>query len=123
MDVFGGSGETCPLLCLLDAEGLIELWGKGGVQREDVAKWRAVTKVSRHVAQQAAWFWQVLEEDYDDELRGKVLQFATGSSSIGREGLRTFMIEPADGGDDRLPCAMTCGPLIQLPRYSCKAVL
>merc|ERR1712130_105353 len=71
----------------------------------------------------ATWFWQVLEEEYDDELRGKVLQFATGSSSMGREGLRGFTIEPADGRDCHLPRAMTCGNMLQLPRYSSRAVL
>ena len=66
---------------------------------------------------------QVLEDDFDDELRGKVLQFATGSASMGREGLRSFIIDAANGGDDRLPSAMTCGNMIQIPRYSCRAVL
>mmetsp|Transcript_129139 Transcript_129139/g.287816 ORF Transcript_129139/g.287816 Transcript_129139/m.287816 type:complete len:808 (-) Transcript_129139:201-2624(-) len=123
IDVFGGSGDACPLLCLLDAHDLIELWGRGGVTREQVALWRSVASVSCVVQRQAHWFFEVLEEDYDDELRGKVLQFTTGASSIGREGLRTFIIEPADGGDYRLPSAMTCGNMIQLPRYSCRAVL
>eukprot|EP00971_Amphidinium_carterae_P184187 3657064-Amphidinium_carterae.1 len=31
-----------------------------------------MSQVSPIVATQAAWFWEVLEEDYDDELRGKV---------------------------------------------------
>lgn len=122
-EVFGGTGETCPLLCLLDADDLIELWGRGGVARTEVARWRAVAQVSPGVKEQAKWLWQVLEEDFDDELRGKVLQFATGSSCIGREGLRSFIVGPADGGDTHLPRAMTCGNMLQLPRYSCRAVL
>eukprot|EP00930_Biecheleria_cincta_P059015 TRINITY_DN44780_c0_g1_i1.p1 TRINITY_DN44780_c0_g1~~TRINITY_DN44780_c0_g1_i1.p1 ORF type:complete len:835 (+),score=146.58 TRINITY_DN44780_c0_g1_i1:51-2555(+) len=123
IDVLGGSGETCPLLHLLSTDELIELWGKGGVEKKQIEQWRRVTKVSPVVKRQAAWFFKVLEEDYDDELRGKVLQFCTGSSSIGSDGLHVFRIEPADGGDDRLPSAMTCGHMIQLPRYSCRATL
>jgi len=123
IDVFAGIGDTCPLLCLLGADDLLELWGKGGVCRQDVARWRAVARVSRVVERQAEWLWQVLEGDYNDELRGKVLQFSTGSSSMGREGLQAFVVEPADGSDERLPTAMTCGNMLQLPRYSCRAVL
>ena len=32
-------------------------------------------------------------------LRSKVLQFATGSAGIGRDGLSSFRLEPGDGGD------------------------
>lgn len=123
VDVFGGTMDTCPLLCLLGAEDLIELWGRGGVRRDEVSAWRAVAQVSPAVGQQGEWLWQVLAEDYDDEMRGKVLQFATGSSSLGHNGLQLFTVEPADGGDERLPSAMTCGNMLQLPRYSCRAVL
>lgn len=123
VDVFGGAGEVCTMLCLLNADDLIELFGRGGVTREDVSRWRAVARVSPAVERQAEWLWQVLAEDYDDELRGKVLQFATGSSSLGRDGLQSFTVEPADGGDERLPSAMTCGRMLQLPRYSCRAAL
>eukprot|EP00439_Symbiodinium_sp_Y106_P061125 s149_g9.t1 len=125
VDVLGGHREMksarCPLLCLFDADTLIELWGKSGVTRSQVAIWRAVSDISRRVEQQAAWFFQVLEQDFDDELRGKVLQFTTGSSSMGREGLQIFRIDVAEGR--RLPSAMTCGNLLQLPRYSSKVVL
>lgn len=123
MDVFGGGRDVCPLLCLLDAEELIEVWAGRGVERQDIARWRGVTRVSPAIERQAEWLWQVLEEDYDDELRGKVLQFATGSSRMGRGGLENFAVEPADGGDDRLPTAMTCGNMLQLPRYSSRAIL
>lgn len=123
VDVFGGCGDTCPLLCLLGTEDLLDLWGKGGVSKQDVSRWRSVASVSPAVQLQAKWLWQVLEEDYDDELRGKVLQFSTGSSTMGRDGLQRFVVEPADGGDDRLPTAMTCGNMIQLPRYSSRPIL
>jgi len=123
IDVFGGSADSCPLLCLLDADDLIELWGKGGVTRQEVAYWRAVTRSSPALQVQVDWFWEVLEDDFNDELRGKVLQFTTGSSSIGHRGMRGFLIEPADGGDERLPLAQTCGNMLLLPRYSQRSVL
>lgn len=123
IDVWGGSGHICPLLCLLSADELVDLWGGRGVEAKDVARWQAVTEVSPYVAQQAEWLWQVLKEDYNDELREKVLRFATGSARISREGVQDFRIEPAEGGDDRLPSAMTCGNMLQLPRYSSRFVL
>lgn len=123
IDVFGGTGQTCPLLCLLSPDELIDLWGGRGVERGDVARLRGVAQVSRVVERQAEWLWQVLEEDYDDELRGQVLRFVTGSSRMGREGVQSFSIEPGDGGDDRLPTAMTCANMLQLPRYTSRAVL
>ncbi|OLP91838.1 E3 ubiquitin-protein ligase ptr1 [Symbiodinium microadriaticum] len=98
-------------------------WKLAAYQRSQVAIWRAVSDISRRVEQQATWFFQVLEQDFDDELRGKVLQFTTGSSSMGREGLQIFRIDVAEGSDGRLPSAMTCGNLLQLPRYSSKVVL
>ncbi|CAJ1420202.1 unnamed protein product [Effrenium voratum] len=109
IDVLGGHKTICPLLCLFDAGDLMELWGTGGIARQELKQWKAVTSLNPSIQQQGAWFWQVLEEDFDDELRGKVLQFATGSSSIGRQGLVDFRLEPGDGGDGRLPTAMTCG--------------
>jgi len=123
IDVLGGGHGTCPLLCLLGADDLQELWGHAGVSKQEVARWRAIADVSPGATQQAAWFWEVLEHDYDDDLRGKVLQFSTGSSAVGRDGLKQFNISPAEGGDERLPTAMTCGNLLQLPRYSCRAIL
>ncbi|CAJ1420203.1 unnamed protein product [Effrenium voratum] len=123
IDVLGGHKTICPLLCLFDAGDLMELWGTGGIARQELKQWKAVTSLNPSIQQQGAWFWQVLEEDFDDELRGKVLQFATGSSSIGRQGLVDFRLEPGDGGDGRLPTAMTCGHLLQLPRYSSRQQL
>jgi len=122
-DVFGGSGNACPLLCLLGADELIELWGGRGVARADVAQWRAVAEVNPVVSRQAEWLWIFLEEDCDDEQRGQVLRFATGSSRVGRNGVPSFSVEPGDGGDERLPTAMTCGNMLQLPRYTSRFAL
>lgn len=123
IDVLGGQSKICPLLFLFAPEDLIDLWGSGAIGRQELTLWKSVSSTNPRIQQQANWFWQVLEEDFDDELRSKVLQFATGSSGIGRDGLSSFRLEPGDGGDGRLPTAMTCGNLLQLPRYSSRSVL
>jgi len=123
MDVFGGAAGVCPVLCLLSADELTDLWAGRGVSQEDVAQWRRVAQVSPIVQRQADWFFSFLEEECDDELRGQILRFVTGASRVGREGVPDFSIEPGDGSDERLPTAMTCGNMLQLPRYSCRAVL
>eukprot|EP00913_Durusdinium_trenchii_P031357 g29362.t1 len=91
--------SLCPLLFLFAPEDLIDLWGSGALGKRELALWKSVCSVNSRIQQQAAWFWQVLEEEFDDELRSKVLQFATGTSSIGRDGLSAFRLEPGDGGD------------------------
>lgn len=123
IEVLGGKSKICPLLFLFAPEDLIDLWGSGAIGRQELTWWKSVSSANPRIQQQANWFWQVLEEDFDDELRSKVLQFATGSSGIGRDGLSSFRLEPGDGGDGRLPTAMTCGNLLQLPRYSSRSVL
>jgi len=93
------------------------------VTQDKVAQWRAVATVQPAIEQQAVWLWSVLEEEYDDELRGHVLRFATGSSRVGSHGIEKFGVGLANGGDDRLPTAMTCGCLLLLPAYSSSMVL
>eukprot|EP00435_Cladocopium_sp_Y103_P012588 s2577_g3.t1 len=87
--------------CLAWFSDLIDLWGSGAIGRQELTLWKSVSSTNPRIQQQANWFWQVLEEDFDDELRSKVLQFATGSSGVGRDGLGSFRLELGDGGDGR----------------------
>lgn len=122
LDVFGGTRRTCPLLVLLTPIELGKLWAGSPVNDEALKRWEAVTTVSDEVNRQASWLWEVLQES-DDGQRAKVLKFSTGSGRIGQGGLSSFEVQPADGGDDALPRAMTCANMLQLPRYSSKDVL
>ena len=144
VDVLGGVGGVCPLLCLLSAKELSDAFGGRGVSRDDVIQWRGVSEVAPGVAEQvswpkstpsssthlshishhlppsqASWLFDWLESDEcNDELRGHVLYFATGSARMARGGVGSFTIAPADGGDERLPSSHTCANLLQLPSYS-----
>lgn len=123
-DVTGGDAETNPFLFLLDPEELIELWSGRGLTKSELPLLKEHTEVSPYVQEQAEWVFEVMEEDYSDEFRGKTLRFATGSSRLlmPLEGT-ALKIMLHHGGDDALPCAMTCGKMLQLPRYSSKDVL
>jgi hypothetical protein len=122
LDVLGGTRRTCPWLVLLFPDELASLWAGLPVGTDGVHRWREVATVSDEVMQQAAWFWEVLLESEED-LRAKTLKFTTGAPRFGRAGLQTFEIQPADGSDEMLPHAMTCANMLQLPRYTSKAVL
>eukprot|EP00929_Paragymnodinium_shiwhaense_P006664 TRINITY_DN11054_c0_g1_i2.p1 TRINITY_DN11054_c0_g1~~TRINITY_DN11054_c0_g1_i2.p1 ORF type:complete len:980 (-),score=254.33 TRINITY_DN11054_c0_g1_i2:520-3459(-) len=122
LDVFGGTLRTCPLLVLLSPGELARMWAGSSIGDEDVRRWKTITNVSPEVQQQAQWLWEVLEEG-DEDLRAGVLKFTTGARRLPHTGLQLFEVQPADGNDDALPRAMTCGNMLQLPRYSSKKVL
>jgi len=122
LDVLGGSRRTCPLLVLLSPAELARLWAGTAVGPQELRKWQEVTSVSNEVRQQAGWLWEILEGG-DEAFRGRVLKFATGMHRLADGGLQTFEVQPADGGDESLPRAMTCANMLQLPRYTSKAIL
>lgn len=106
-------------LLLLTAAELRGVWsGRGSVTDEDLVHWRSCTQVSPAVEKQAEWFFELLRGELRDA-RPRILKFATGSDRwpLDASGF-TFVIEPRDGGDNALPSAMTCGNMLQLPRYS-----
>eukprot|EP00928_Gymnodinium_smaydae_P059322 TRINITY_DN4260_c0_g1_i1.p1 TRINITY_DN4260_c0_g1~~TRINITY_DN4260_c0_g1_i1.p1 ORF type:complete len:950 (+),score=252.13 TRINITY_DN4260_c0_g1_i1:112-2961(+) len=122
LDVFGGSRRTCPLLVMVSPSELASLWAGSDVSDEAVERWRSVATISEEVREQAAWFWSLLE-DAGEAFRSDILRFTTGAGRLSHAGLSTFEIQPADGGDDALPRAMTCANMLQLPRYSSRNVL
>lgn len=110
----------CAHLVLLGTTELREAWsGRGVVTDEDLKMWKARTDVSPAVARQAEWLFELLSVGELRDARARVLKFATGSDRwpANSHGFK-FVIEPMDGGDETLPCAMTCGNMLQLPRYS-----
>jgi len=122
IDVLGGCRRTCPWFALVAPSELARLWAGSAVDEDDVSQWREVALVSQEVQEQARWLWELLQEG-SEEFRGQVLMFSTGTHRIGHAGLQHFQIQPADGGDNTLPQAMTCANMLQLPRYSCKETL
>ncbi|KPI93022.1 E3 ubiquitin-protein ligase SMURF2 [Papilio xuthus] len=100
----------------------------------DPVDWRRHTRL-KHVASDAPivnWFWEIVEE-FDPEMRARLLQFVTGSRRIPLAGFRalqgsTGAAAPklftlhlvADASPDSLPKAHTCFNRLDLPPYPTK---
>ncbi|GBP18098.1 E3 ubiquitin-protein ligase SMURF2 [Eumeta japonica] len=103
----------------------------------DPIDWRRHTRL-KHVAADAAivqWFWEIVE-DFDAEMRARLLQFVTGSRRVPLAGFRalqgsTGAAAPrlftlhlvADASPDSLPKAHTCFNRLDLPPYPTKEKL
>jgi len=78
------------------------------------------------------WFWEVVEE-YDQEYRARLLQFATGTSGVpsggfailqGRDrNIKQFSLHGVAKGNEHFPNAHTCFNRIDLPVYLEKSTL
>ncbi|CAH2239792.1 E3 ubiquitin-protein ligase SMURF1 [Pararge aegeria] len=100
----------------------------------DPADWRRHTRL-KHVNPDApivGWFWEIVEE-FDAEMRARLLQFVTGSRRVPLAGFRalqgsTGAAAPrlftlhlvADASADSLPKAHTCFNRLDLPPYPSK---
>ncbi|XP_046959575.1 E3 ubiquitin-protein ligase SMURF2 [Vanessa cardui] len=103
----------------------------------DPADWRRHTRL-KHVNPDApivGWFWEIVEE-FDAEMRARLLQFVTGSRRVPLAGFRalqgsTGAAAPrlftlhlvADASPDSLPKAHTCFNRLDLPPYPNKEKL
>ncbi|XP_047529597.1 E3 ubiquitin-protein ligase SMURF2 [Vanessa atalanta] len=103
----------------------------------DPADWRRHTRL-KHVNPDApivGWFWEIVEE-FDAEMRARLLQFVTGSRRVPLAGFRalqgsTGAAAPrlftlhlvADASPDSLPKAHTCFNRLDLPPYPTKEKL
>lgn len=67
------------------------------------------------------WFWEVFHSMTADEKK-QFVRFLTGSNKIPINGLEVI-IQPLPFGDEYLPVAHTCFNVLDLPRYSSKAIL
>ncbi|KAG9343015.1 hypothetical protein JZ751_015233 [Albula glossodonta] len=99
----------------------------GGLGKIDLSDWKANTRLKHCVADSniVKWFWQAVES-FDEERRGRLLQFVTGSTRVplqgfkalqGSAGPRLFTIHLIDANTDNLPKAHTCFNRIDIPPY------
>mmetsp|Transcript_50979 Transcript_50979/g.75645 ORF Transcript_50979/g.75645 Transcript_50979/m.75645 type:complete len:805 (-) Transcript_50979:602-3016(-) len=107
-----------------------------GLPEIDIDDWKANTEYSgeyngiggRHKV--CKWFWEVVSEEFDQELKARLLQFVTGTSGVpargfsvlqGNDGsIRTFTIHGIHLEMSLFPRAHTCFNRIDLPLYESK---
>lgn len=108
-----------------------------GIGTIDIEDWKRNTRL-KHCAPDmpvVKWFWEIIEQNYSQEMRLRLLQFVTGSSrvplqgfkalqgSTGAAGPRLFTIHLTDVPTDNLPKAHTCFNRLDLPKYESKQKL
>jgi len=110
-----------------------------GLPTIDMDDWMYNTKYSgyyeskgkRH--QIVEWFWEVVQEDFDTEMKARLLQFVTGTSGVpprgfavlqGNDGnIKKFCVHGVSRDQYVYPRAHTCFNRIDLPNYSSKREL
>jgi hypothetical protein len=122
-----------PLLTIFDFQELELLMC--GLPEIDMEDWKQNTEYSGEYDDTGAsnpaceWFWEVVEE-FDQEMRARLLQFVTGTSGVpsrgfgvlqGNDGnVRLFTIHGISVGVCLYPRAHTCFNRIDLPTYESK---
>lgn len=99
----------------------------GGMSEIDIDDWYKYTDYRNYSQSddQVRWFWRCIREEFDNEKRARLLQFATGTSRVpvngfkdlqGSDGPRRFCLERIEG-PEMLPKSHTCFNRIDLPDY------
>lgn len=80
--------------------------------------------------QVVTWFWEVVRDDFDQEMKARLLQFVTGTSGVpsrgfsvlqGNDGnVKKFSIHGVQESSFPYPRAHTCFNRIDLPNYTSK---
>jgi len=126
-----------PALTVFDSQELeLLLCGLPSIDMED---WQSntlysgsfETKKSRN--QVCNWFWDVVTNDFDSEMKARLLQFVTGTSGVPSRGfsvlqgndanIKKFTIHGVSSKQYHYPRAHTCFNRIDLPDYSSKKQL
>jgi hypothetical protein len=110
-----------------------------GLSEIDMVDWQAHTDYSGIYqdsggsTQAVEWFWQVVENDFDQEMKARLLQFVTGTSGVPSRGfsvlqgvdgnIKKFTIHGVDKDAQVFPRAHTCFNRIDLPNYASKKEL
>ena len=79
------------------------------------------------------WFWEIVTDEYDQEMRARLLQFITGTSGVPSRGfsvlqgsdgsIKLFTLNGIDMRPNAFPKAHTCFNRLDLPMYKSKAML
>ena len=79
------------------------------------------------------WFWDVVRNEFDQEMKARLLQFVTGTSGVptrgfsvlqGNDGnIKKFAVHGVDRNAYSYPRAHTCFNRIDLPNYASKKEL
>jgi len=126
-----------PLLTVFDFQELELLMC--GLPTIDVDDWMANTNYTGDYEQKRAshkvvrWFWDIVRDDFDHEMRARLLQFVTATSGVpsrgfsvlqGNDGnIKKFTIHGVDPKTYQYPRAHTCFNRIDLPTYGSKKLL
>jgi len=109
-----------------------------GLPNISVQDWKAHTEYAGEFSRKKGqhkvvkWFWEVLEEDFEEEDRARLLQFSTGTSGVpvqgfaalqGPHGVQRFTLNGVRRTVSFYPRAHTCFNRIDLPLYSDKEEL
>jgi len=123
-----------PALTVFDANELeLILCGLPSIDLED---WQANTnykglfEISGKSHQVVKWFWEVVRDEFDQEMRARLLQFVTGTSGVPLRGfaylqgidgnIKKFTIQGVDNKLYMYPKSHTCFNRIDLPDYESK---
>lgn len=110
-----------------------------GLPTIDMNDWMDNTKYSGYYEHKGKndkivkWFWEVVQHDFDQEMKARLLQFVTGTSGVpprgfsvlqGNDGnIKKFCIHGVSRDQYVYPRAHTCFNRIDLPNYSSKREL
>lgn len=107
-----------------------------GLPEIDMSDWQSntiysglfETKGSAH--QVVTWFWEIVKDDFDHEMKARLLQFVTGTSGVpalgfsvlqGNDGnIKKFAVHGVQREQYTFPRAHTCFNRLDLPTYSSK---
>jgi len=107
-----------------------------GLPEIDIKDWKENTLYSglyeskSKVHQVVKWFWQIMKDDFDQEMRARLLQFVTGTSGVPARGfsvlqsndgnIKKFTIHGVQRAQYVYPRGHTCFNRIDLPTYASK---
>jgi len=111
-----------------------------GLPNIDMDDWQANTNYSglfegkaTYNCQVVQWFWEVVRDDFDQEMKARLLQFITGTSGVpiggfsvlqGNDGnIKKFTIHGVDTSMYVYPRAHTCFNRMDLPNFATKKEL
>lgn len=109
-----------------------------GLPTLDMDDWQSNTNFTGNLKEAenvhvVEWFWDVLRNDFDQEMKARFLQFATGTSGVplggfsvlqGNDGnIKLFTIHGVERQQYPYPRAHTCFNRIDLPNYGTKEEL